>query len=107
MTDELKPCAHCGSTEVEGMLAFSSPTEYFVGCNECHAQSALYDDPKAAIAAWNRRDHSHIEVTDAMVEAAVVAYHADDPFVLQEEGNHWLVDGMRLALTAALNVKEG
>lgn len=37
---------------------------------------------------------------DTMVDAAVTVYHADDPSVLEEEGNQWLTDNMRLALAA-------
>ena len=101
MTDELKPCGHCGTTPLRCISLVHKAI--CGGCGLCITR-ATKDE---LTEAWNRRDHSHIEVTDAMVEAAVAAYHADDPSVLQEEGNHWLVDGMRLALTAALNVKEG
>lgn len=106
MTDELKPCPFCG-----GRASFSTTTAagyafYVAECLDCKALLSKLSKGEL-LTAWNRRDYSHIEVTDAMVEAAVAAYHADDPSVLQEEGNHWLVDGMRLARTGALNVKEG
>lgn len=90
MTDELKPCPFCG-----GKTSFSTAkavgyTFYVAECIACKALLSKLSKGEL-LTAWNRRDYSHIEVTDAMVEAAGAASH----------------DDARAMLTAALNVKEG
>jgi len=51
MSEELKPCPFCGSTN----LGFLSLFAWEVQCNLCLAEGPKADTREEAIAAWNRR----------------------------------------------------
>jgi Lar family restriction alleviation protein len=53
MGEELKPCAHCGSTSVS--VWHSGRTNWNVTCEDCSITSGFHTSRAAAIAAWNRR----------------------------------------------------
>lgn len=58
MTDELKPCAHCGNAEIKPMhVCNSNRPLYRVKCYKCGMQTNL-DDKDKVIAAWNIRHES-------------------------------------------------
>lgn len=126
MVESLANCPFCGgarhhvNTKAKGYFIKKraeregrDPSNYLVRCTKCGAKGPLEHSDADAKSAWNRRDYSHIEVTDAMVEAGARA-HCD-----HFGGEGWYSSGqaadsteamnaaMRLALTAALNVKEG
>jgi hypothetical protein len=47
--EELKPCAHCGST----WHALYGAARQYVRCQRCEAQGPVADGRAAARAAWN------------------------------------------------------
>lgn len=112
MTDELKPCPFCGGKTSFSTAKAAGYPFYVAECLDCKVL-LLNLFKGELLTAWNRRDYSHIEVTDAMVEAGARA-HCD-----HFGGEGWYSSGqaadsteamnaaMRLALTAALSVKEG
>ena len=73
MTDELKPCAHCGNAEIKPMhVCNSNRPLYRVKCYKCGMQTNL-DDKDKVIAAWNTRhtpcDLSSIDNISLMAES--------------------------------------
>lgn len=52
---ELKPCPHCGDVAIE--RDDLCPGDFAVQCvnDECGGTTGLFDDPRDAVAAWNRR----------------------------------------------------
>ena len=48
----VKDCPFCGDADVE---IGEEGVEYYVGCNECGAQTGIADTVMEAIYAWNRR----------------------------------------------------
>lgn len=52
MSDALKACPFCGSSNTE-VRNFKSI--WFVVCNECNADGPAEDNKGAAIEAWNTR----------------------------------------------------
>lgn len=49
--EELKRCPFCGGeAEIIG-----SNTTYWIDCNECRAETGLFNTEAEAIVAWNRR----------------------------------------------------
>ena len=52
MSDELKPCPFCGSSNF-----YSEKIEFDarVGCGNCGAKTRLYNTDEEAIEAWNKR----------------------------------------------------
>ena len=61
MTEELKPCPFCGSTNVEAVLDDSAPDDrktdwWMISCLNCSAEFRnLYCDKKNVIKSWNMR----------------------------------------------------
>ena len=51
MTEEMKPCAHCGGKAERWTVQRTK----WVECRECGMRTGSYDDEVEAIAAWNRR----------------------------------------------------
>ena len=68
-TQELKPCAHCGSSDVE---LRESITDAMVACNNCGARSGLVyfgaseaanaNELKRLVTAWNTRSGDATEL---------------------------------------------
>lgn len=53
MSEELKPCDHCG--EEDGVVIWKHERGYIVECGECGASSGVYPTRGKAAEAWNRR----------------------------------------------------
>ena len=110
MGEKLKPCPLCGS----GLRIYIyrpqfddlGPSAWWrAACGDCGAHTGFARTREDAATLWNRRDYSHIEVTDAMVEAASKAILFEDCGNTTDwQENIYLG---KAALTAALNVKEG
>ena len=87
---ELKPCAHCGSVDVEGR---ESVTDYYVACCNCGARTGLVylgpDDAAnaakkiEAIVAWNHRPGDETLARKVLEAAATRAQNNLEP----EDGN--------------------
>lgn len=52
MSDELKPCAHCGE---RAMTYVTDNGAWRVCCYHCGTESGQWTSKPQAVAAWNRR----------------------------------------------------
>ena len=50
--NKLKPCKHCGSTDVYKERDITLPFNRVV-CNSCGSMTGVYDDMRYAVKAWN------------------------------------------------------
>jgi hypothetical protein len=62
MSEELKPCPHCGASGGDLAIRFTGYVEapditidYFVHCFNCGAETGMSMNAKYAVKAWNRR----------------------------------------------------
>ena len=57
MSEELKPCPHCGGTRVHiaGAGAIGVPGVSWVFCDGCLSQGGICDTVEEAVELWNRR----------------------------------------------------
>lgn len=83
MSDELKPCPFCGSTDLDPDDRFGGPYPFAVCCwpangGDKHDCQDGFVGPagktrEAAIAAWNNRPRERTPAEEAVIRAAVEA----------------------------------
>ena len=70
MTEELKPCPHCGpGGSVVSVYFDDNSRRYRVGCGACGCATGIHPrdkTPAPAIAAWNRREPAVTDDTRLM-----------------------------------------
>ena len=80
MSENLKPCPFCGSRDVDVFDAGGEPygpSQPYVHCNNCCADSKMCDSLDKAIAAWNRRAID-VDALREVVYELECAYRSDD-----------------------------
>jgi len=95
MTDELKPCTHCGNAEIKPMhVCNSNKPLYRVKCYKCGMQTHL-DDKDKVIAAWNTRhtpcDLSSIDNISLMAESVRRGLATVEPDTLPQ----WAIEAIK------------
>ena len=80
MSNELKPCAHCGG-EAECSQWFTAYVsgKYATSCESCGILTAFYDTKAEAIQAWNARANNRTKRTCKMEEAYCSECGRPDP----------------------------
>lgn len=112
MSQELKPCAFCGSNDVTCEKSFLPPW-FRVSCDSCTAEARGAETKEAAIAAWNTRAPQPDDGKEELLKALRSFIGAAFPVAceINPRGHNWceayLDQALSRALTAIARAKGG